>query len=191
METEKCRLVIIGGSAGSIDVLIRIIPQLKTDLPFAIVIVLHRKNTSDSFLGELFGSRTSIPVTEIEDKNEMKPGHIYIAPPDYHLLFENNGYFCLDDSEKVNYSRPSIDVAFESAAEAYGKGLTGILLSGANSDGSNGITAIKLKGGVTAVQKPENAEVSYMPQQAILNAPVDHILETDRIAEFINSRALI
>ena len=112
MATEKCRLVIIGGSAGSIDVLIRIMPQLRTGLPFAIVIVLHRKNTGDSFLGELFGSRTAIPVTEIEDKNEIRPGQIFIAPADYHLLFETNGSFCLDDSEKVNYSRPSIDVAF-------------------------------------------------------------------------------
>lgn len=189
MENNKCRLVIIGGSAGSIDVLIRILPRLQLELPFAIVIVLHRKSSSDSFLGELFGSRTLMPVTEIEDKNEIEPGHIYIAPPDYHLLFEINGAFCLDDSEKVNYSRPSIDVAFESAADVYKGSLAAILLSGANSDGSNGLGAVKSNGGITAVQQPDNAEVSFMPQQAILNAPVDYILETDHIPDFINRLA--
>ncbi len=189
MVVQNCKLVIIGGSAGSIDVLLKLLPELDHELPFAIVIVLHRKNTSDSYLQELLASRTNIKIKEVEDKDEICPGNIYIAPPDYHLLFEKENVFCLDDSEKINYSRPSIDVSFESAAEVYRKNLTGILLSGANADGTAGLNSIKENGGMIVAQKPGDAEVSFMPQQAISHTDIDLILNADQIAAFINSLA--
>src|SRR5688572_30214912 len=134
MEEDKVnyRVVVIGGSAGSLDVLLRLLKRLSGTPKYALVVVLHRKSGEDMTLEELVGLKTAMPVTEVEDKTPLKPGAIYIAPADYHLLFEKDGTLSLDISEKVNYSRPSIDVTLESAAEAYGKELLAILLSGAN-----------------------------------------------------------
>jgi len=191
MEKDKlisgCKVLIIGGSAGSLEVLMRIFPKLAPISSFAIVIVLHRKNTEDSLLEELFALKTQIPVKEVEDKVKLKPGFIYIAPSDYHLLFEKNNLLSLDISEKINYSRPSIDVSFESAAEAYGSSLVGILLSGANSDGTQGLIAIKNAGGTVIVQNPENAVMPFMPQNAISNTTPDWILNENEILQLIST----
>ncbi|CCH51548.1 CheB methylesterase [Fibrisoma limi BUZ 3] len=170
-------MVVIGGSTGSIDVLLNLLPALRSPLPFALVIVLHRKSTSDTSLADLFALKTSLPLHDVEDKDVILPGHIYLAPADYHLLIEHDGTFSLDDSEKINYSRPSIDVTFESAADVYGPALTGILLSGANADGTAGLKAIQQAGGLTIVQRPDTAQVAYMPQQAILNTRPDYVLD--------------
>ncbi|RIV19447.1 chemotaxis protein CheB [Fibrisoma montanum] len=172
-------MVLIGGSTGSIDVLLNLLPALRPPLTFALVIVLHRKSATDTSLADLFALKTSLPLQEVEDKDAILPGHIYLAPADYHLLIEHDGTFSLDDSEKVNYSRPSIDVTFESAADVYGSALTGILLSGANADGSAGLQAIKRAGGLTIVQHPDTAQVAYMPQQAILNTKPDYVLDVE------------
>lgn len=184
---NPCKLLIIGGSAGSIDVLLKILPALKPELDFAIVIVLHRKSDPDASLADLFSTRTTIPVREIEDKEPIRPGVIYVAPADYHLLFEKNNIFSLDFSEKVNYSRPSIDVVFESASDMCGKGLTCLLLSGANADGVAGMKIAKANGGRLAVQDPDTADSFFMPLQAILETDVDQILKKEEIAGFINS----
>ena len=170
-------MVVIGGSTGSIDVLLNLLPALRPPLSFALVIVLHRKNTPDTSLADLFALKTNLPLHEVEDKDAILPGHIYLAPADYHLLIEHDGTFSLDDSEKINYSRPSIDVTFESAADVYGPALTGILLSGANADGTVGLKAIQRAGGLTIVQRPDTAQVAYMPQQAILNTKPDYVLD--------------
>ena len=178
-------MLIIGGSAGSLDVLLKILPHL--EIPsFAIVIVLHRKHTDDTTLEELIAVKTIIPVKEVEDKLALEPGNIYIAPSDYHLLFEKNDLLSLDTSEKINYSRPSIDVAFESASDVYGKSLVGILLSGANADGTDGLIAIKNAGGTIIVQKPETADMPFMPNNAIEHTSPDYILEVEEILEFIS-----
>lgn len=191
MEKDKlisgCKVLIIGGSAGSLEVLMRIFPKLAPISSFAIVIVLHRKNTEDSLLEELFALKTQIPVKEVEDKVKLKPGFIYIAPSDYHLLFEKNNLLSLDISEKINYSRPSIDVSFESAAEVYGSSLVGILLSGANSDGTQGLIAIKNAGGTVIVQNPENAGMPFMPQNAISNTTPDWILNENEVLQLIST----
>ena len=191
MEESKIRksdrLLIIGGSAGSLEVLLDILPKLNPVSSFIIVIVLHRKSGEDNMLEDLISFKSKIPFKETEDKVELEPGYLYVAPSDYHLLIENTGHISLDTSEKVNYSRPSIDVAFESAAEVYGKNLTGVLLSGANADGTAGLEAIKKKGGTTIVQQPDTAEVAFMPLNAILNSPPDLILSTSAILEYINS----
>ena len=185
--TQKCELVVIGGSSGSLDVLLKLIASIKKNISFAIVIVIHRKTTSDSTLSELLTIRSSLPVREVEDKDPVYPGTLYLAPSDYHLLFEKKQFFSLDDSEKVNYSRPSIDVTFESAAEAYGNTVRAILLSGANADGTEGLKAIHEQGGATVVQHPDTAKFPYMPQQAILNAPVDFQMDIEEMIHYINT----
>lgn len=183
------KVVIIGGSAGSLEVLLKILPGLTAIPSFALVIVLHRKSGEDATLEELIAVKTAIPVKEVEDKVLLEAGYIYIAPADYHLLFEKNGELSLDISEKVHYSRPSIDVSFESAADAYGQAVTAILLSGANADGTHGLKIVKEAGGATVVQKPESAEVPFMPANAIENMQVDYILDAEGLLAFIRDLA--
>jgi two-component system chemotaxis response regulator CheB len=184
---HTCEMLIIGGSAGSLDVLLEIFPELKTSISFPIVIVLHRKNTADLSLSELMSTRTIIPVKEIEDKEPIQNSVIYIAPADYHLLIEKTRQFALDDSEKVNFSRPSIDVIFESAAHVYGCALTCIVLSGANNDGTEGARVIKENGGLVVAQQPETAIVPFMPEFVIKNVQPHHVLNVKELIQFINS----
>lgn len=184
---KECKLLLIGGSAGSLQVLIKILPQIQLPIPFAIVVVVHRKNTYDTILEDLIALKTIIQVLYVEDKTALEIGSIYIAPSDYHLLFEDKNTLALDASEKVNYSRPSIDVSFESAAYIFKHELVGILLSGANADGTIGLKKIKEKGGVTIVQKPETAEIAYMPEFALNNANPDFIFTEEEMVTFINS----
>lgn len=189
MEKESIiakKVVIIGGSAGSLEVLIDILPSLKT-INFALVLVLHRRSNDGTLLEELITMKTKIPVEIVEDKTVMVSGKVYIAPSDYHLLFEKNGLLSLDISEKIQYSRPSIDVSFESAADAYGPSLVGILLSGANNDGTKGLQKIKENNGITAVQDPESAEVACMPQSALTKVSPDYILKDKEILKFLNT----
>jgi two-component system, chemotaxis family, protein-glutamate methylesterase/glutaminase len=175
-------LVMLGGSTGSIDVLTQLLPALPTPLPYVLVLVLHRKNTSDSNLAQLFSLKTQLLVREVEDKDTIRLGTIYLAPADYHLLFESDGTFALDDSEKINFSRPSIDVTFEAAADVFGTAVVGILLSGANADGVAGLRAIQQAGGLTIAQQPETALVAYMPQQAIQAGVAQKIMTVDELA---------
>jgi two-component system chemotaxis response regulator CheB len=181
------KVVIIGGSAGSLEVLIQVLPLLKLIPTFALVIVLHRKSTEDNTLEELIAIKSIIPVKEVEDKTLLLPGFIYVAPSNYHLLFETSGELSLDTSEKINYSRPSIDVSFESAAEVYGRELTGILLSGANADGTKGLQAINRTGGTVVIQDPETADMPFMPRSAIENTIPDFVLDVAGILKFINN----
>ena len=183
---RKCEAIWIGGSAGSLEVLLKVLPELKHPIDFTIVIVLHRKPGADVLLTDLLSSRTLIPVKEIEEKDAIKKGVIYLAPSDYHLLVERDRTFSLDHSDKINYSRPSIDVAFESAAEVFNQSLVGILLSGANADGVQGLIKIKKMGGVVIIQDPDSALVSYMPAQAGLHVNYDAMLQIDEFAEWIN-----
>ncbi|MFT3824816.1 MAG: chemotaxis protein CheB [Chitinophagaceae bacterium] len=181
------QIVVIGGSAGSLEVIIKLLSQLQGLPGVAIVIVLHRKPAADSILVELLAARTDLPVTEAEEKELILPDHVYVAPPDYHLLIESDKSFALDTSEKIYFSRPAIDATFESAAEVYGEALIGVLLSGANADGAQGLLRIKECGGLCIVQDPVTAEVPYMPEQAIAHAHIDKILDTEQLIDFINS----
>ncbi|WP_029269790.1 chemotaxis protein CheB [Flavobacterium sp. KJJ] len=191
MEEDKiisgCKVVIIGGSAGSLNALMQILPELYKLNDYAMVIVLHRKSTDDQTLEELITLKSSIKVKAVEDKVPLSTGFIYIAPSNYHLLFEKNDFLALDTSEKINYSRPSIDVSFESAAEVYGDSLIGILLSGSNTDGTQGLKAIKEAGGTIAVQNPLSAEMPFMPNNAILYTDPDFILTNEEILQFLTS----
>ncbi|WEK34596.1 MAG: chemotaxis protein CheB [Candidatus Pseudobacter hemicellulosilyticus] len=181
-------LIVIGGSAGSLDVILKQLPALRDNLPVAILLVLHRKagSSNEDILVDLLSTKTSWKVREAEEKEMITQGTIYVAPADYHLLLESDQSFSLDVSEKVNYSRPSIDITLESAAEVYGARLLAILLSGANADGAEGMQAVKTAGGLCVVQDPASAEVGYMPQQAIDQVMVDKIVPADHLAAFIN-----
>ena len=183
----NCEALVIGGSAGSLDVLLRALPVLDETLTFPIIIVIHRKHGSDSLLPDLLSSRTRLKVKEVDEKEAILPGTIYIAPSDYHLLIEQDHTFSLDYSEKINYSRPSIDVTFQTAAEVYKTKLACLLLSGSNSDGVNGLKSVKNWGGMALIQDPESAQVSYMPAQAQLHVKIDEVLRIENIGEFINS----
>ncbi|PZR20361.1 MAG: chemotaxis protein CheB [Flavobacterium psychrophilum] len=182
---QNCKVLIIGGSAGSLEVLMELFPRLLFTPSFAIVLVLHRKSAEDSTLEDLISYKTIIPVMEVEDKTPLRPGFIYIAPSDYHLLFETNDVLSLDTSEKINYSRPSIDVSFESASEVYGPLLAAILLSGANADGTEGLLAIKRAGGTIAVHDPETAQMPFMPTNALTDASPDYVLDVNGMIDFI------
>ena len=179
------KVVIIGGSAGSLEVLLQVLPKLQNIDTLVIILIVHRRNSDDNFLEELIRMKSGLKVKEVEDKTPIKLGHVYVAPADYHLLIEDNFSFSLDVSEKVNYSRPSIDVGFESAADVFRTKLVAILLSGANNDGTNGLLAVKENGGTVIIQKPETADVPYMPAYAIKNLEADYILSPTEIAEFI------
>lgn len=184
---SRCKVFAVGGSAGSLEVILSFLPQLRTDLKFPILIVLHRKSGNDSVLVDLLASRTELQVKEAEDKDVLKHGTVYVAPADYHLLVEKDYTLSLDFSEKVNFSRPSIDVTFETVAEAYSDSAACLLLSGASSDGSQGLKVVKRMGGYTLVQSPASSEVPYMPEQAIARTIIDKIVDAADLSLFINS----
>lgn len=186
---KHCEALIIGGSAGSLDALLKMLPDLSAALPFPTILVLHRKPGKDNILTDLLAAKTSLNVKEIEEKETLMPATLYIAPPNYHLLIENDRSFSLDASEKVNFSRPSIDVTFESAAEVFGENLACLLLSGANSDGTFGLKAVKENGGTVLVQDPSSAVVNFMPQYALDHVTVDAVLNPSQMADYINKMA--
>jgi len=187
MESRKTtEILLIGGSAGSISVLLEVLPQLQDHLSFPLVVVVHRKSHPESMLEELLRFRSRLPVEEIYDKMTLKDACIYLVPADYHLLFEDKQMVSLDCSEKVNYSRPSIDVTFQSAAQIFKEHTAALLLSGGNADGIEGLRCIARKKGAVFVQDPETAEIAYMPRQALLNLQVDAVLEPGEMASFIN-----
>ena len=164
---ESTQMAVIGGSWGSMQVLLLILEKLRADFNFAILVVLHRNSDYQSRLQELIFSKSLKKVFEVEEKDQINPGCIYLAPAGYHVLVEKDKTFSLDCSEKINFSRPSIDVAFTSAAIVYQKNLICILLSGANSDGAEGMNFAQKRGAINIVQDPEESEMPYMPMQAI------------------------
>ena len=184
---SKIELVVIGGSAGSFNVLLDLIPKLKTPIDFAIVVVLHRKSGSNTSISEVFNLKTKINVFECEDKDSLTVGNLYFAPADYHLLIENDRTFSLDYSEKINYSRPSIDVTFKVAADSYGEKMAAILLSGANSDGAQGLWYVHQKNGTTIVQDPLSSEIDVMPKEALKLFKPDFVANVDEISALVNS----
>lgn len=182
----KTELIVIGGSAGSLQVILEMIRKIDENLAVPILLVLHRKAHSTNILQALLQQLTPVEVIEIDDKTEIEPNKIYITPADYHLLFEDRKIMSLDSSEKMNYSRPSIDVTFKSAAEIYGENLIGVLLSGANADGVEGLSYIKKNGGKVWIQDPKTAEVDYMPRQAMEQIKYDMIIRPDDLPIYIN-----
>jgi len=182
-------VIVIVSSAGCFAALTAILTRLPAALPQAVVVVQHLHPDGGEYMVEFLNGRCLLPVKEAEDKEVVAPGVIYVAPAQYHLLVERDRSFSLSVDEKVNYSRPSIDVLFESAAVAYGTNLAGVVLTGANADGAAGLAAIKAHGGLAVVQDPATAEVAVMPQAALDAAKVDHdyILDLDGIARLLGA----
>lgn len=177
-------IVVIGASLGGLHAVETLLGGLPASFPRPVAIVQHREAGSDDRLSELLQSHTALPVAEVEDKEPITPGRVYLAPADYHLLIEN-GNFALSTEPPVWHARPSIDVLFESAAEARGARVIGVILSGANQDGARGLAAVKRCGGIAVVQDPATAESSAMPNAAIATAETDQILPLEEIASFV------
>lgn len=184
-EVNLNHIVVIGGSAGSLEVLLQLMSAMAPDFHHPIVLVLHRRATDDNLLENLFAAKCAFPVVSVEDKTPLRPGCLFIAPSDYHLLFERDATLSLDMSAKINFSRPSIDVSFESVADAWGAKVTAILLSGANSDGTRGLKAIQEKGGLAVVQDPATAAMPTMPQSAIEALSPDGVATPLQLIEII------
>ena len=177
--------IVIGVSAGGMNALGEILPRLPDDFSLPIIIVQHMDPNSRGYLPDHLDRNCSIQVKEAEEKESIIGGVAYIAPANYHLLLEEDRTFSLSVDDAVNYSRPSIDVMFESAADVYNRRLVGVILTGANSDGSKGLTKIKSLGGLAVVQDPATAHVDYMPKAAIASTKVDHILPLEEIASLL------
>ena len=182
---KQGKILVIGGSAGSLQVILGVLAALGKDYSMPVLVVLHRNNVFESSLEDLISSRSQVQIKEVEEKDQLAPGMVYLCPADYHVLVEKDHTFSLDYSERVNYSRPSIDVTFTSVAGVYGKGVVALLLSGGNADGAEGLYAVQEKGGFTIVQDPATAEVPYMPQQALLRVDVDLVVRTEELPGLI------
>jgi two-component system, chemotaxis family, protein-glutamate methylesterase/glutaminase len=174
------RIVVIGTSWGGLQALRCIGTALPRGYPLPVVAVQHRHRDSDHLLQQLLQDTSVLPVSEVEDKEPMRAGHLYIAPPDYHLLIED-GDFALSTDAPVRFSRPSIDVTFASAANALGAGVIGVVLTGANADGAEGLRRIVQRGGRAIVQSPDSAESAIMPAAAMRAVPEAEVLPLDRI----------
>jgi two-component system, chemotaxis family, protein-glutamate methylesterase/glutaminase len=177
--------IVIGVSAGGFHALKTILTGLPASFSIPIVVVQHIHQNSDAFLVDHLNEHCGLNVKEAEDKEPICGNTVYFAPPDYHLLIDTNHSFSLSMDEKVNFSRPAIDLLFESAADTYGETLIGIILTGANSDGAIGLKTIKRRGGLAIVQNPKTAEASFMPQSALESTEVDLIIDLDRIAPLL------
>jgi len=179
--------IVVGVSAGGLAALVEVLPKFDINMMLPVMIVQHQSNDSDDFLVRYFDQLCRQSVREVEDKMPVESGTIYFAPANYHLLVEPDRTLSLSTENRVNYSRPSIDVLFESAADAYTDRLVGIILTGANPDGTNGAARIKELGGLIIAQDPETAEAKAMPMSVIKHVQVDHILPLNRIGDFVNS----
>lgn len=188
-DTLKGRVdaIVIGASAGGIEALTTLLPALPRGLPVSVFVVLHLPRERPSLLVEIFRPKCALAVQEAVDKEPIRPATIYFAPPDYHLLLDKGPQIALSADELVNYSRPSIDVLFESAADLYRKRALGVVLSGGNDDGAAGLQAIVGAGGLGVVQQPESAQVSAMPLAAIRRGHVDYVLPLEQIAGLLRS----
>ncbi len=178
-------VVVVGVSAGALEALSTILPRLPKNYPRAIIVVVHLPPDKKSLMAPLLQSKCSMRVIEAEDKEPVLPGTVYIAPPDYHLLAEPNASLSLSAEEPILYSRPSIDLLFETAADAYGSRAIGIVLTGANHDGAQGLAAIAAAGGTVLVQHPETAYARAMPEAAIRSCPDAQVLSLEQIAAYL------
>lgn len=179
------KAVVIGSSAGGIHALIKVLSVLPADFPLPIVIAQHLHPESGHHLSRILGTKSALKIKQADEKEFIQKGWVYLAPPNYHLLIEEDFTFSLSLEAPVNYSRPSIDVLFESAVHAYRQHLIGIILTGANHDGSLGLKKIKEMGGFTIVQDPKTAEADAMPTAAIKATTIDKILPLQDIGLYL------
>ncbi|MEO8152527.1 MAG: chemotaxis protein CheB [Rhizobacter sp.] len=179
--------IVIGTSAGGVEALSVLLPALPKRLSAAVLVVLHLPRDRPSLLVDIFTAKCALPVQEAQDKEHVTPGTIYFAPADYHLLVDQGPSLALSVDEPVHYSRPAIDVLFESAADVYRERLLGIVLTGASHDGAAGLAAIHQRGGLTVVQQPSGAHSPYMPESALRQSAVDFVLPLEEIAVLLRT----
>ncbi len=184
-EGSRFEAVVIGVSAGGLNALSVILAELPPGFKLPVIIVQHIHPSSDYYMVCLLDDKAGLTVKEAQDKEDIVAKTVYFAPPDYHLLIENDRTFSLSIEDRVNFTRPSIDVLFESASDVYGSGLIGIILTGANQDGSYGLKVIKERGGVAVVQDPETAESDFMPRAALRVVNADYIIPLNQIAQLL------
>jgi len=177
-------LVVIGTSWGGLHALRRVLGGLPEKFDVPVVVVQHRHRDSDHLLVSLLQDHTALDVTEVEDKTELAAGGVYVAPAEYHVLIEV-GHLALSTEEPVRYSRPSIDVTFESAADAYGSRTIGVIMTGANDDGARGLKRIADRGGAAIVQDPSTAESAVMPTAALKFVPDAKVATIDEMGGII------
>ena len=181
----RYKAIVIGTSAGGLDALTTLLSGLPEAFPWPVMIVQHLGKADSNYLANVLNRISPLTIKEAEDKEPLLPGYGYVAPSGYHLLLEPDESFSLSVDPKVQYSCPSIDVLFESAADVFGGQLIGILLTGANYDGARGMTLIKEKGGLTIAQNPATAYSRVMPQSAIDAKAADYVLDIGEIAPFL------
>ncbi|MFD0794456.1 chemotaxis protein CheB [Mucilaginibacter litoreus] len=182
---QQAQVLLLGGSAGSFKLLFRMVKQLPERFNKTVIIVIHRKKNFFSEIEKLFAENSRMLLREVSDKEPIRQNTIYIAPANYHTLVEEEGFFSLDVSEAVWYSKPSIDVTFESVADVYNKSAAAILLSGANQDGAEGLLKLRQSGALTIAQDPADAEMAEMPQSAIDIQAAEYVLTTKEIFELL------
>ena len=182
----SAKAVIIGGSAGSFQIVVRMLQLFRSDLSIPVFLCLHRLKQVRKGFEETLNYNASLPVREPLDKENIRPGIIYLAPSNYHMLIEKDLTIALSTESPVHHSRPSIDVFFSSASDAYGPGLLALLLSGANQDGTQGVAAVKRNGGSVVIQDPDDCEISTMCESAIKLTKPDQILTVSKIIEFVS-----
>jgi two-component system chemotaxis response regulator CheB len=181
-------LIAVGASLGGLNAVSMLLSTLPAVLPVPVVIVQHRTPApSGNTLAELLQDTTGLAVVEAEDKMALEPGTVYLAPADYHLLVETRGFLALSTDAPVRSARPSIDVLFQTAADAYGGSLLAVLLTGASADGADGLAAVKARGGRAIVQDPATAECRTMPAAALAATAVDYVLPLAKIGEHVVS----
>jgi two-component system chemotaxis response regulator CheB len=188
--STRPNVIVVGASAGGLKALEKVLGALPRGFPVPIVAVQHRARESGDTFAEVLGKASALPVHEVEDDDQLRAPGVYLAPPDYHVLIEP-GRVALSVDDPVSYSRPSIDVLFESAADAYGANVCAVLLTGANADGAKGLVRIKEAGGYAIVQDPHTAESPEMPAAGIASAAVDVVLPLEQIAAELVRRATI
>ncbi len=183
--SNSYKAVVIGGSAGSFQGVVKILAQLPKGFPLPIIMCLHRlKHVRNGFV-EALSIKSVVQVTEPNDKETIKKGNVYLAPANYHMSVELGNHFALSTEEMVNNSRPSIDITLGTCAFAYKEKLVGILLSGANRDGALGMKYIHDRGGLTIVQEPTECMIDTMPRSAMAVTNIDHVLRVDQIVQFL------
>ncbi|WP_406698003.1 chemotaxis protein CheB [Singulisphaera sp. Ch08] len=185
MNGPRIEAVVIGASAGAVDALSVILPALPRDYPLPLMVVVHLPADKKSIMVDLFRAKCRLDVREADDKEPIRGATAYFAPPDYHLLVEPDRRLSLSSEEPVHYCRPSIDVLFETAVDAYGAGLLGIILTGANDDGARGLRAVHAAGGTALVQRPDLAYASIMPQAALDACPEARSVSLEEIATYL------
>jgi two-component system chemotaxis response regulator CheB len=183
MNGASPQAIVIGASAGALEALSTILPALPSGYALPVLVVVHLPPGKDSLLVPLLRAKCNVPVEEAEDKQPIQPGTVYVAPPDYHLLVERDHILSLSAEEPVHYSRPSIDVLFETAADCYGPSLVGVVLTGANGDGARGLRAICDARGTALVQRPELSASPEMPRAALEACPEARAMSLGELAE--------